>query len=94
MEKLGRAPDPTKAPVEEWHFPYEVQQTFNIHKLLSDKWEGMSGSYLGKDWTAVELLLNVFEVADRREVIVFLKNIDVLHMRQVNDNLEKERKAN
>ena len=73
MERLGREPDPNKAPVEEWHFPMEIQQAFNIHKLLSDKWEGMSGSYLGKDWTAVELLLNIFEVEDKKEVILFLK---------------------
>jgi len=93
MQKLGREPDPNKAPVEEWHFPFEVQLAFNIYKLLSDRWEGMSGSYLGKDWSTVALLLNVFEVTDKRDVIYFLKAIDSLAMQQVNDKLERDRKA-
>lgn len=93
MERLGREPDPNKAPVEEWHFPLEVQQAFSIHNLLSDKWEGMSGSYLGKEWTAVELLLKILKVTDKREVILFLKTIDALHMQQMNDKLDKKRKA-
>tara|TARA_Y100000401_G_scaffold105989_1_gene99111 strand:- start:257 stop:598 length:342 start_codon:yes stop_codon:yes gene_type:complete len=93
MQKLGREPDVNKAPVEEWHFPFEVQQAFSIHRLLSDTWEGMSGSYLGKNWVSVELLLKVFDVTDKKEVILFLKSIDALYMQQMNDKLEKERKA-
>ena len=37
-------------PLEASAFPYEVQVAFFMFDLLSDRWDGMSGMYLGKDW--------------------------------------------
>mgnify|MGYP003657029893 CR=1 FL=1 len=48
MERLGREPDPAKAPLEKSHFPFEVQIAFFVHSLLPERWDGASGSYLGK----------------------------------------------
>jgi hypothetical protein len=49
-EQLGQDPDPNKMPLEASAFPYEVQVAFFMFDLLSDRWDGMSGTYLGKDW--------------------------------------------
>lgn len=93
MERLGREPDPNKAPLEQHHFPPEVQIAFFIHALLPDRWDGASGTYLGKDWSALGTLLTVHQIDKPSLITIFLKQIDVHSQRQVNDKLEKERKA-
>ena len=93
MEALGKEPDPEKMPLEQADFPVEVQLAFFMHSLLPDRWEGMSGSYLGKDWAAIGALLEIHNVEDRKEVIYFLKYIDLYNTNQMNDKLEKRRKA-
>ena len=40
-------------PLDSSVFPEEVQVAFFIFNLLSDNWEGMSGTYLGKDWSNI-----------------------------------------
>ena len=52
-EQTGEEPDPKKMPPDRSEFPKEVQEAFFIHDLLPDRWEGMSGSYLGKDYSAL-----------------------------------------
>lgn len=93
MERLGRTPDPNKAPLEIHHFPLEVQQAFVIHSMLPDRWDGMSGTYLGKDWASLQVMLNIFNVEHERDVVVFLKYIENFNMQKVNAKAEKERKA-
>lgn len=91
-ERLGKEPDYNKMPMDDGDFPYEVQLALLIHSVLPDRWDGMSGSYLGKDWSALGTLLNVYEVEDQRIVSFFLKQVDMLQTKQLNEELEKERK--
>ena len=91
MEKMGKEIDPNKF-INDDQFPLEVQQALSLHTYLPDRWEGMSGSYLGKDWSALTELLNSYNVEDRRTVIFFLKFIDNFKQNSVNDRLEKDRK--
>jgi hypothetical protein len=93
MEKLGREPDPTKAPLEQHHFPAEVQIAFFVHSLLPERWDGASGTYLGKDWSALAAFLDVYEVEERQAIVVFIKQMDLYNSKQINDQLEKQRKA-
>ena len=93
MQRLGREPDPDKMPIDERDFPYEVQLAFFIHSLLPDRWEGMSGSYLGKDWSALIGLLEIYNIDNKPIVTYFLKIIDNLYSRNVNDKMEKRQKA-
>lgn len=91
-EKLGKEPDYDKIPMDDNNFPYEVQLALLVHSVLPDRWDGMSGSYLGKDWSALGTLLNIYDVEDKKTVSFFLKSIDMLQTRSINDGLEKERK--
>ena len=93
MERLGREPDPDKAPLEQHHFPPEAQIAFFIHALLPDRWDGASGTYLGKDWSALGTLLTIHQIDKPSLITIFLKQIDVNSQRQINSKLEKERKA-
>ena len=50
-DMLGSEPIEEEIPLELDDFPELVQQAFVIYGMLSDIWEGMSGSYLGKDYS-------------------------------------------
>tara|TARA_X000001382_G_scaffold130150_1_gene124095 strand:- start:904 stop:1233 length:330 start_codon:yes stop_codon:yes gene_type:complete len=93
MERLGREPDPSKAPLELYHFPFEVQQAIFIHNLLPDRWDGMNGTYLGKDWSALDLLFKVHEVTHPKDLIIYLKFVEYYNSKKINADAEKERKA-
>ena len=74
-------------------FPSEVQEAFLIHSCLPDRWDGMSGMFLGKDWSALGTLLDVFEVEDRRTVVMMLKAIDDRNSNQINTKQSQRQKA-
>lgn len=89
---MGKEINPNKMPIEDSNYPLEVQQALSIHTFLPDIWDGSSGSYMGKNWTAVTELLNSYEIEDRKTVIFFLKFIDNFKQNAVNDKVAKQRK--
>lgn len=80
-------------PLEPADFPAEVQVAFFIFALLSDRWEGMSGSYLGKDCTCLNDIFDLYEVEDRREVFYFMKMYESLIVQKRAEEQESQRKA-
>ena len=73
-------------------FPSEVQEAFLIHSCLPDRWEGMSGMFLGKDWSALGTLLDVFKIQDKKTVVWFLKAIDDRNSNSINDKVSERQK--
>jgi len=74
---MGTEPNPSEIPPEMEDFPYEVQQAFDVYYRLPDRWDGMSGSYLGKDLGPLEMLFKLFLVEDKRTALDFISIIDV-----------------
>ena len=91
-ERLGKQPDPNKMPMDSGRFPYEVQLAFLIYDLLPDRWEGMSGSYLGKEWGAIGALLDAYNIEERQIIVFFIKAIDIINSKVINKRLDKDRK--
>ncbi len=76
-------------------YPLEVQQAFLLYSLLSDRWDGMSGMYMGKDMSSLELLLKIYEIEDKKTVVYFLKHIENTHSNSINEKqAEKQRARN
>lgn len=92
-EQIGEEPDPAKMPPEMEDYPSEVQQAFLVHSCLPDRWDGMSGMFMGKDWSALGALLDVFEVDDKRTTVYFLKAIDDRNSNSINDKVTQRNKA-
>jgi len=92
-EQRGEDPDPDEMPPTPGDYPLEVQVAFLLHELLPDRWDGASGTYLGKDWSALGTLLTIHQIDKPSLITIFLKQIDVNSQRQINSKLEKERKA-
>ena len=59
-------------PMDKGNYPYEVQLAMSIHEVLPDRWDGMSGSYLGKDWSSVGTYLDAYETEDKPTVLLFI----------------------
>lgn len=58
-EMLGSEPIEEEIPIEMDDFPDLVQRTMLVYSYLADIWEGMSGTYMGKD---LSILFNLFEI--------------------------------
>ena len=80
-------------PPERGDYPYEVQVAFFIHDLLPDRWDGMSGSYMGKDYSALQVLLDVYHIEEKQQVCLFVKHIEARNMNRINLKLERKQKA-
>jgi hypothetical protein len=92
-EQLGEEPDPEKMPLAASAFPDEVQMAFFIFDLLSDRWDGMSGTYMGKDWVDCSFIMDLYEVENKKQVIYFAKTYERLVMAFRSEEAEKRRKA-
>lgn len=53
----------------------------------------MSGSYLGKDWGSINLLLDIYEVPYRKDVVYFSKVYENIKVRYMSEKAEQNRKA-
>tara|TARA_B100001057_G_C22826394_1_gene941604 strand:+ start:1752 stop:2021 length:270 start_codon:yes stop_codon:yes gene_type:complete len=80
-------------PLEASAFPQEVQVAFFMFDLLSDRWDGMSGMYLGKDWGHIDFLFDLYGYDDRKEIIYFMKVYENLVINQKAEESERRRKA-
>jgi len=92
-EQKGIEPDPKEMPPTLGDYPYEVQVAFLLHDLLPDRWDGMSGSYFGKDMSALGTLLDIWEVEDKKSTIYFIKHIEARNSSNINKKLERKRKS-
>ena len=80
-------------PLETSAFPAEVQVAFFIFDLMTDNWEGNTGSYMGKNWSNIECLFDTYAVEDSPVVVYFLKSYEILLVNQKAEESERKRKA-
>lgn len=92
-EQRGVEPDLTELPPITDDFPSEIQVAFLLHDLLPDRWDGMSGSYLGKDFSCLGTLLDTWEVDDKKTCIYYIKHIEAHNSNKINKEMERKRKA-
>ena len=80
-EELGQEPKPDEIPASFDDFPHVVQTAMNVHSILPDNWEGMSGTYMGKDYTLFPYLANeVYKVDNKAQLVQFVTLIDRIIM--------------
>ena len=79
-------------PLEASAFPYEVQVAFFVFDLLPDKWDGMSGMYLGKDWSSANFLIRTYNIEDVPVVVYFAKLYENILVSQRSEELARKQK--
>ena len=80
-------------PPQPGDYPLEVQVAFLLYDLLPDRWDGMNGTYMGKEYAALGTLLDTWEVEDKKTCIYFIKHIEARNMNKINTQAERKRKA-
>lgn len=78
-QALGTEPIEHEIPVEFSDFSSTVQQALELYNYLSDRWEGMSGVFMGKDYGIVFELFNTFNIdhfEDRKLYLRIMNHID------------------
>ena len=77
-EMMGSEPDESQIPVDMEDFPDEVQQSFQIYYLLRDVWEGMSGTYMGKDYSTIFEFFRLYGIDPQDQLLTlgFIRQID------------------
>lgn len=80
-------------PLDRSVFPEEVQVAFFISDQISDRWDGMSGSYLGKNWIEVEPLFKLYKIDNPKEIFGFMQLHDMYVMKRRFEEAERKRKA-
>lgn len=93
-ETLGSEPVESEIPVDLNDFPPEIQEIFNIYFLMSDIWDGMSGTYQGKNTSIVFELLDVYNIPreDRLVYLTFIRAMDNVRKRLINEKVKQAQK--
>ena len=73
---MGWEPKEEDLPQDGSNLSLECQQALTILNALPDNWEGMNGTWLGKDYSGLSAVMDIYEVESRREVFELLKEAE------------------
>lgn len=74
--QMGWEPDENQIPADPSSFSLEAQQALLLLNALPDRWEGMSGSWLGKDYSGLIDIMYIYNIEKPREVFELLKDCE------------------
>jgi hypothetical protein len=91
-EALGTEPAESEIPLEVADFPNLAQQCFIIYNVLPDVWDTMGGNYLGKNFSILFNLYDLyeFETEDRLLSLQILQHMDSVRARSVAEKLKQK----
>jgi len=72
-EMLNSEPVDSEIPVEFDDLLDIVQQALELYSYLPDRWEGMSATFMGKDYSIVFSLFDTYEITEKTEQRIMLK---------------------
>lgn len=72
-EQMGWEPTEDDMPLDPGTFEIEAQQALILLNSLPDRWDGMSGTWMGKDYSGLSAILDIYEVEDKRQVFELLQ---------------------
>lgn len=90
-DALSMDPVEEDIPLEYSDFPYLVQTCFLMYSKLRDVWDPMGGNYLGKDYSIIFKLFDLYYVEDQEERILaldILQTMDNARSRLISDKIK------
>ena len=70
---MGLPIDEDEIPLDISDVSYNSQQALFLFNVLTDKVEGMNGVWLGKDYSGLADIMNIYEIDDQKEVLDLLQ---------------------
>ena len=66
-------PDPDQMPVDPGlDFDVPAQQAYFLYSVLPDKIEGMAGIWLGKDYTGLMDIMDIYSMENKKDIMDYL----------------------
>jgi len=93
MEENGMEVDWSTLDEDEIVFPYEIQEAFQVWNYLTDQWDGMSGTYFGKQMAGIKDVMELLEVSNKKEIFKLVKIIDNKYAKHVNKKQKQQAKT-
>lgn len=87
-DELGQEPDPEKIPLQVGDFPHIFQDAIVIFNSLGDRVFPDVG-YLGKDYTNLDILIEVHKVEDKDLLLEILLWMDRRQIKKSSEELKK-----
>jgi len=87
--QLNIAPTDSEIPMEISDFPELVQTGLLIYSKLKDNWDPTVGKYMGKDYTIIFELFNLYSVDTVDERITLLDLLQVVDHVRINISSDK-----
>ena len=72
-EQMGWEPKEEEIPKDASYLSYEVQCALVLFNCLPDKWEGMSGSWMGKDYSGLMDIMDIYQMDNKKDIFTLLK---------------------
>jgi len=72
-EQMGWEPKEEEIPKNPSHLSYNVQGALTLFNALPDIWEGMSGTWMGKDYSGLMDIMNIYGFDNKKEIFSLLK---------------------
>ena len=76
-EQMGWEPREEDIPMEVDSLSYNSQCALILFQALPDNWEGMSGSWMGKDYSGLVDIMNIYQMDNKKEIFELLKVAEV-----------------
>ena len=70
---MGVEPNEEDLPKDPSTFSLEAQQALIMLNVLPDKWEGMSGTWVGKEYAGLLDIMDLYQIEDKKQVFELLK---------------------
>ncbi len=75
-EMMGSEPIHEEIPVELGDMPLDVQEAYAIYCMLQDNWDTMNGTYIGKNYSGLIDILELYEVDDKKSTFSIIRKLD------------------
>lgn len=89
-EMLGNEPLDSETPIDMNDFPPLVQNVFQIYFMLSDIWDSMGGSYIGKNLSNVFDFFRLYELSEAEQLLAlsFIQEMDSARRKIVSSKIK------
>lgn len=94
---MGWEPKEEELPIDPSTLSLEAQQSLIVLNSLPDNWDGMSGVWLGKDYSGLSAIMDIYDIDNKREVFELMKvaeNILGKHYEELRKQRESLNKSN
>ncbi len=94
-EMMNSAPKDSEIPLEFSDLVLEAQEVLQIYNILQDQWDYMGGNYIGKNYTYIDAVFQIYNVdlELRKTYLELLVVIDNTRQKQIQDSKPKDNKA-